>query len=74
MILTYLRTTELALRIKYEPKTIKDSLVEKVLIEGEYFQLNRQWRTCLISSTVMNEVQFWNHLLTDEQGHIRERL
>lgn len=37
MSLTYLTTTELAVRIKYKPKTIRDQLVGKVLFEGEHF-------------------------------------
>lgn len=37
MILTYLTTNELAIRIKYKPKTIRESLVGKVLFEGRHF-------------------------------------
>lgn len=37
MSLTYLTTSELAVRIKYEPRTIRDYLVGRVLFEGEHF-------------------------------------
>lgn len=37
MSLTYLTTFELSKRIKYEPKTIRDSLVGNVLFEGRHF-------------------------------------
>jgi hypothetical protein len=37
MSLTYLTTTELAVRIKYHPRTIRDSLVDNVLFEGQHY-------------------------------------
>ena len=37
MSLTYLTTFELSKRIKYEPKTIRDSLVGRVFFEGKHF-------------------------------------
>jgi len=37
MSLTYLTTTELAVRIKYHPRTIRESLVDNVLLEGQHY-------------------------------------
>lgn len=37
MSLTYLTTTELAVLIKYHPRTIRESLVDKVLFEGRHY-------------------------------------
>jgi hypothetical protein len=37
MSLTYLTTLELAVRIKYHPRTIRESLVDNVLIEGRHY-------------------------------------
>lgn len=37
MSLTYLTTTELAVRIKYHPKTIRERLVDTVLFEGRHY-------------------------------------
>ena len=34
---TYLTTTELAALIKYEPRTIRDSLKDSVLLEGVHY-------------------------------------
>jgi hypothetical protein len=37
MSLTYLTTDELSYRIKYDPRTIRDSLKDSVLIEGTHY-------------------------------------
>jgi len=37
MSLTYLTTLELSKKIKYKPKTIRESLFNKVLFEGKHF-------------------------------------
>lgn len=37
MSLTYLTTEELSLRIKYEARTIRDSLKDSVLLEGTHY-------------------------------------
>lgn len=34
---TYLTTEELALRIKYDPRTIRDRLKDSVLLEGVHY-------------------------------------
>lgn len=37
MSLKYLTTTELAVRIKYHPRTIREALLDKVLFEGRHY-------------------------------------
>lgn len=37
MNLTYLTTAELSKRIKYNPRTIRDSLKDSVLLEGRHY-------------------------------------
>lgn len=37
MSLTYLTTDELSLRIKYDPRTIRDRLKDSVLLEGTHY-------------------------------------
>jgi hypothetical protein len=37
MSFTYLSTDELAARIKYEPRTIRDRLKDSVLLEGRHY-------------------------------------
>ncbi len=37
MTLTYLTTDELSVRIKYDPRTIRDRLKDSVLIEGTHY-------------------------------------
>jgi hypothetical protein len=37
MVLTYLTTDELASRLKYEPRYIRDCLKDSVLIEGTHY-------------------------------------
>ena len=37
MNITYLTTEELAVRIKYDPKTIRQQLKDSVLIEGKHY-------------------------------------
>lgn len=37
MSLTYLSTEELAERIKYNPRTIRQTLIDKVLIQGRHY-------------------------------------
>ena len=37
MDMTYLTTDELAARLKYEPRYIRDSLKDTVLIEGRHY-------------------------------------
>lgn len=37
MNMTYLTTEELAVRIKYDPKTIRQQLKDSVLIEGKHY-------------------------------------
>lgn len=37
MIQTYLTTEELADRIKYDPRTIRDRLKDSVLLEGRHY-------------------------------------
>ena len=37
MLLTYLTTDELSVRIKYDPRTIRDQLKDSVLIEGRHY-------------------------------------
>lgn len=37
MNMTYLTTEELAVRIKYDPKTIRQQLKDTVLLEGKHY-------------------------------------
>lgn len=37
MAATYLTTEELSLRIKYDPRTIRDRLKDSVLLEGRHY-------------------------------------
>ena len=37
MNMTYLTTEELSVRIKYDPKTIRQQLKDSVLIEGKHY-------------------------------------
>ena len=63
MSLTYLTTYELSERIKYEPKTIRDSLVGKVLIEGEHFiRPFGQRKMLFIWENIERDMHFNNHI------------
>ena len=59
MSLTYMTTTELALKIKYKPKTIRETLVDKVLFEGRHYIRPFGQRRLLF---------LWEHIEQDIKG------
>lgn len=65
MILTYLTTTELALRIKYQPKTIRTLLVGNVLHEGRHFIRPFGQRKMLF---------IWEHIQEDMSGDFNKTI
>jgi hypothetical protein len=59
MSLTYLTTTELAVRIKYHPRSIRESLVDHVLFEGRHYIRPFHQRKMLF---------IWEHIEKDMKG------